>query len=265
MSHLTQRFAELASRGEKALIAYVTAGDPSLEDLPEILATLEQAGADVIEVGIPFSDPIADGPTIQASTQRALDRGVSPRQVLETAATARVEVPLVLMGYTNPVHRWGFRSFAEAARDAGISGTILSDLTPEESDEWIAASRAAGLDTIFLAAPTSTEARLRAVCERSTGFVYAVSRTGVTSAQVEVPKEVQGLVSRIKECTKTPVGVGFGISRPDHVAMVCQVADAAVVGSSLVDLLARAWNGGQGRAEIADYVASLKAATRRSA
>lgn len=264
MSALSQCFAALRSRGEKALVCYVTAGDPSLEDLPNILSALEEGGADVIEIGLPFSDPIADGPTIQASTQRALDRGVSPRKVLAAASHAKVSAPLVLMGYTNPVHHWGFEAFAKAARESGISGTILSDLTPEESDDWVAASRAADLDTIFLAAPTSTDDRLRAVCQRSSGFVYAVSRTGVTSALVEVPPEVQGLVGRIKTFTDLPVGVGFGISRPEHVRMVCQVADAAVVGSSLVDLLARVWDEGRGRAQVVDYVASLKAATRAS-
>jgi len=262
MSALSQRFADLQSRNEKALICYVTAGDPSLEALPEILSALEGAGADVIELGVPFSDPIADGPTIQASTQRALDRGVSPRKVLETVSRANVGVPLVLMGYANPVHHWGFCDFAKAAREAGVSGTILSDLTPEESDDWIAASRDSGLDTIFLAAPTSTDARLQAVCERSSGFVYAVSRTGVTSALVEVPPEVRGLVQRIKSFTDLPVGVGFGISRPEHVRMVCEVADAAVVGSSLVDLLANRWQDGAGLREVSDYVSGLKAATQ---
>lgn len=262
MTELSQRFVDVRAKGEKALICYVTAGDPSLEELPAVLAALEEGGADIIEIGLPFSDPIADGPTIQASTQRALDRGVTPRKVLETVQRAPSSAPLVLMGYTNPVHYWGFEAFAEAAREAGISGTILSDLTPEESDEWIASSRAAGIDTIFLAAPTSTDERIQAVCERSSGFVYAVSRTGVTSAKVEVPVEVQSLVTRIKAVSDLPVGVGFGISRPEHVRMVCQVADAAVVGSSLVDLLASEWNDGNGRAFIVEYVASLKAATR---
>lgn len=262
MSPISQRFAEVASRGEKALVCYVTAGDPTLEALPEVLSALEEGGADIIEIGLPFSDPIADGPTIQASTQRALDRGVTPRKVLEAVHRSQTNAPLVLMGYTNPVHYWGFEAFAQAAKEAGISGTILSDLTPEESDDWIAASRKAGIDTIFLAAPTSTDERIRAVCQRSSGFVYAVSRTGVTSAKVEVPVEVQGLVSRIKSFSELPVGVGFGISRPEHVQMVCQVADAAVVGSSLVDLLASVWNDGAGRTKIVDYVASLKAATR---
>lgn len=261
MSILSQRFAALHEQGDKALVCYFTAGDPSLEDLPDIVATLEEAGADVIEIGMPFSDPIADGPTIQASTQRALDRGVTPIAVLEAIAKTKTSLPLVMMGYTNPVYHWGFERFAKAAREAGLSGSILSDLTPEEADGWIKASRAHGLDTIFLAAPTSTDARLDAVCAKSSGFVYAVSRTGVTSAGIEVPPEVKGLVERIKGRTELPVCVGFGISKPEHVRMVCEVADGAVVGSWLVDLLAKEWNGGEGRAAIRDAVAKLKAAT----
>jgi len=263
MSALSDRFQALSARGEKALVCYFTAGDPSLDGLPKIVSTLEEAGADVIEIGMPFSDPIADGPTIQASSQRALDRGVTPKCVLDAISKAEASVPLVLMGYTNPVYRWGFEKFAQDAKSAGLSGTILSDLTPEESDEWTNTCRAAGLDTIFLAAPTSTDSRLVKVCAKSTGFVYAVSRTGVTGAGSEAPPEVKDLVSRIKSRTELPVCVGFGISRPEHVRMVCEVANGAVVGSWLVDLLATSWQAGSGRAEILDRVAELKSATRR--
>jgi tryptophan synthase alpha chain len=262
MSALQERFRALQAKGERALVCYVTAGDPALDELPAIVEALEEAGADVVEIGLPFSDPIADGPTIQASTQRALDRGVTPRAVLETVAQCRASLPLVLMGYTNPVHRRGYEAFARDAREAGLCGTILSDLTPEEADEWLAASREYGLDTIFLAAPTSTEARLQAVCSRSSGFVYAVSRTGVTGAASQAPPEVAELVGRVKRCTELPVCVGFGISRPEHVRMVCAAADGAVVGSWLVDLLASSWNGGKGREEVMRQVAALKAATR---
>ena len=260
MSVLADRFSWLKERGEKALICYFTAGDPSLEALHEIVTTLDSAGADVIEIGMPFSDPIADGPTIQASSQRALDRGVTPKAVLEAISRVKATVPLVLMGYTNPVYRWGFRNFARDAKVAGLSGTILSDLTPEESDDWIEASRNAGLDTIFLAAPTSTDARLDSVCSRASGFVYAVSRTGVTGAASQAPPEVKELVSRIKGRTKLPVCVGFGISKPEHVRMVCDVADGAVVGSWLVDLLASSWKDGLGRTEVIERVADLKRA-----
>lgn len=250
-----------AGVGRKKLVCFVTAGDPSLEDLPGILSALEEGGADLIEVGLPFSDPIADGPTIQASSQRALDRGVTPGAVLDSLAGCKVRVPIILMGYYNPILRMGLDEFARRARQAGASGTIVSDLTPEESGPWIEASQRHGLDTVFLAAPTSTDARLDEVCRRSTGFVYAVSRTGVTGASNQAPPEVEQLVSRIKARTQTPVYVGFGISQPAHVQAVCRFADGAVVGSFLVDFIHREWIGGAGRDQIRDAVRALKAAT----
>jgi tryptophan synthase alpha chain len=261
MPSLTDRFALLRSRGEKALVLFVTAGDPPIDQLPAILAALEEGGADVIEVGIPFSDPIADGPTIQASSQRALDRGVTPLTVLTALKNSRVSVPLLTMGYYNTAHRVGLDRFASDLRSAGVSGTIMSDLTPEESDEWVRASRANGLENVFLAAPTSTDARVEEVCRRASGFVYAVSRTGVTGAGQTVPPDVANLVRRIKARTDLPVCVGFGISTPEHVRMVCEVADGAVIGSWLVDLLTREWNGGSGRDMIVERIRALKAAT----
>lgn len=241
---------------------FVTAGDPSLEELPEILGALQDAGADVLEVGIPFSDPIADGPTIQASSQRALDRGVTPRGVLEALGRAQLHVPVVLMGYYNPILRLGLQSFASDARDAGASGVIVSDLTPEEAGNWRAAARGAGLDTIFLAAPTSTDQRLDAVCNATTGFVYAVSRTGVTGVSKSLPPEATALVDRLRARTETPVCVGFGISRPEHVREVCAVADGAVVGSWLVDRLATDWSDPVKRGGLMNEVRALKEATR---
>lgn len=264
MGRVSERFAVLAGRGEKALVPFVLAGDPSLDVLPAILDTLAEAGADVIEVGIPFSDPIADGPTIQAAGQRALDRGVTPTMVLETLSRWQRPdgPPVVLMGYLNPILRMGFDEFASRAAEAGCAGTIVSDLTPEESDDWRAASTKAGLDTIFLAAPTSTDERLDVVCRCSTGFVYAVSRTGVTGAAQAAPPEVADLVRRIKSRTDRAVCVGFGISRPEQVAMVCEVADGAVVGSWLVDRLAADWNDGKGREALIEAVRALKEATK---
>ena len=259
---LASRFTDLRQKGEKALVTFVTAGDPPLEDLPVIVAALQEGGADVIEVGVPFSDPIADGPTIQAAGQRALDAGTTPRAVLEAVGRCRLQVPVVLMGYYNPVLRFGLRSFAEAARDAGVAGNIVSDLTPEEADPWIAASKACGLATVFLAAPTSTDERLDAVASRSTGFVYAVSRTGVTGASAALSPDAVGLVARLRARTESPVCVGFGISEPDHVRAVCEVADGAVVGSRLVSLLHEEWDGGAGRARVVEWVAALKAATK---
>lgn len=259
---LSDKFESLRQRGEKALVTFVTPGDPSITELPAILEMLQEAGADIIEVGIPFSDPIADGPTIQASSQRALDRGVTPGSVLLALSKATLEVPVVLMGYYNPILRRGLHNFAAAAREAGVAGLIVSDLTPEESAEWVEACRANSLDTVFLVAPTSTDERIAAVCQRSTGFVYAVSRTGVTGAGQEAPPEVTGLVSRIKACATVPVCVGFGISTPEHVRMVCSVADGAVVGSWLVDQLHKNWGPGVGGRAVKNAVAELKAATR---
>lgn len=262
MGSISDRFATLASRGEKALIVFVTAGDPELDQLPSILETLQEAGADLIEIGIPFSDPIADGPTIQASNQRALDNGVNPADVFKILRSCTLSVPAIVMGYYNTALRRGLDAFAGDLQAAGLSGAILSDLTPEESDEWIAASHRHGTSPIFLAAPTSTDERLDIVCGRSEGFVYAVSRTGVTGALEEVPPEVRHLVGRIKSRTDLPVCVGFGVSKPEHVAAICEVADGAVVGSWLVNLIHQEWNGGQGKDSVRQKVAELKAATR---
>lgn len=259
---ISETFARLRARNEHALIAYVTAGDPSLDQLPPILEALVEGGVDVIEVGMPFSDPIADGPTIQASTQRALDRGVTPGAVLDCLGSCNAGVPVLLMGYYNPVLQAGLTDFAERAKLAGVTGAIISDLTPEESDAWTSAARPMGIDTIFLAAPTSTDARLDIVCAKSSGFVYAVSRTGVTGAGSEVPSEVSQLVGRLKARTELPICVGFGISRPEHVRMVCAVADGAVVGSFIVDKLANEWKDGAGRDGFIEAIRELKAATR---
>lgn len=259
---LSATFDALRSRGERALIVFVTAGDPDLKTLPELLQALAEGGADVIEVGLPFSDPIADGPVIQASSQRALDRGVNHAAVLEALSRSKVDAPLVLMGYYNPILRRGLSEFAAAARAAGVSGTIISDLTPEEAGPWIDASRAAGLDTIFLAAPTSTDERIAAVAQRSTGFVYAVSRTGVTGSHQAAPPDVGALVGRIRAHTQTPVCVGFGISRPEQVAEIVRVADGAVVGSWLVSWLSEHWRAGAGYQALVQAIRDLKEATR---
>jgi len=258
---LAEKFAQLRDRSEKALVLFVTAGDPSLSHLPAILEALVEGGADVIEVGIPFSDPFGEGPTIQASSQRALEKGVSAHSILDTLATTNLGVPLLTMGYYNPILRFGLKEFAEASRDAGVGGTIVSDLVPDESGAWCDACAEAGIDTVFLAAPTSTAQRIEEVAQRTTGFVYAVSRTGVTGAENAVPMDVRDLVSRIKALTDKPVCVGFGVSTPEHVKMVCEVADGAVVGSYLVNLLHREWKGGEGRPKIVEAVRQLKAAT----
>ena len=254
-------FKQLRAKSEKALVVFVTAGDPHLSQLPAIIDALQKGGADIIELGIPFSDPIADGPTIQAASQRALDAGATPRGVLESLHECDSKVPIVLMGYYNPVLRYGLSAFADAAHSAGARATIISDLTPEESEEWCEASRDNQLDTIFLAAPTSTEDRLDKVADQSTGFIYAVSRAGVTGASSSVPDSAIQLVHRLKNRTGTPVCVGFGISKPEHVREVCEVADGAVVGSSIVTLIHNLWSEGRGAEFLIEEVRQLKQAT----
>ena len=261
MNALTQRFADLRARDEKALVLFVTAGDPSLDQLPAIIDALIEGGADAIEIGIPFSDPFGEGPTIQASSQRALDSGVSARSILRTLSEVPKPIPMVTMGYYNPVLRFGLNEFAEASRDAGISGTIISDLVPDEADDWDAACATNDLSTIYLVAPTSTDQRILEVSRRSTGFVYAVSRTGVTGAESAVPPEVADLVAKIKLQTETPVCVGFGVSSAEHVRMICKVADGAVIGSALVKLLHEKWQNGAGRDLVVQTVREWKAAT----
>ncbi|HLK16915.1 MAG TPA: tryptophan synthase subunit alpha [Fimbriimonadaceae bacterium] len=258
MTSVSTHLSAIRDAGRKALVVFVTAGDQPLSDLPVIIATLEEGGADLIEIGIPFSDPYGEGLTIQASSQRSLARGTTTRAVLEVLRGVRATVPLVTMGYVNPVMRFGFASYAEAIREAGVGGAIIQDLVPEEADEWCAACKASGLETVFLAAPTSTESRIAAVCERSTGFVYAISRTGVTGAGQEAPPEVADLVTKLREKTKLPICVGFGISKAEHVKMVCRVADGAVVGSALVQLMHERWESDRGA--VVEYLRGLRGA-----
>jgi tryptophan synthase alpha chain len=263
MSRLANRLEALRERGEKALICYVVAGDPSLERTVDIVSALADAGVDAIELGVPFSDPLADGPSIQASSQRALEQGVTVAKVFETvhAIRARTDIPIVLMTYFNPTLRYGVDRFARDAAAAGVDGTIQTDLTPEEADDWLAASRANSLDTVFLLAPTSTNDRIDVVARLSSGFVYCVSRTGVTGARQDIPEELPSLIMRVKERTRTPVCVGFGISNPDHVRRIGALADGVVVGSALVDVIARNGDGPSLLTEVHAFTAGLKAAT----
>lgn len=238
---------------------FLTGGDQPLEELPELVETLAGAGADVVEVGIPFSDPFGEGVTIQGSSQRALDNGATPRSILAAIKACKASIPVVTMGYYNPILRFGLEEFAQASKDSGSFGTIVSDLVPDEAEEWCEASTKAGISTIFLVAPTSTEARIQEVAKRSTGFVYVVSRTGVTGAENQVPSDVSDLVRKVKTLTDKPVCVGFGISKPEHVRMVCEVADGAVVGSALVSLLHECWP--KDKQRVVQFVRSLKEAT----
>ena len=264
MSRIEARFADLRGRGEGALIVFVVAGHPSPGESEEALTAIADAGADIIELGIPFSDPLADGPVIQAASQQALGAEVTPARVLEMARRFRRErgVPLVVMTCYNPVWQFGVERFAGEAAAAGVDGVIVTDLPPEESGEWVGAARRGGLDTVFLLAPTSSADRIKKVVDLASGFVYRVSRMGVTGARAELPADLQDLVGRIRAATRKPVAVGFGISRPEHVAEVCGLADGAVVGSAVVALM----DGEQGSAglgqAVAGFVRELKGATR---
>jgi tryptophan synthase alpha chain len=225
--------------GRKALIAYLTAGDPSPDRTPAFVAALERGGADLIELGVPFSDPIADGPVIQRGADRALKAGTSVRKVLEIARKIREtsQIPLLLFTYMNPVLRYGLDALARDAKAAGIDGCLLTDLSVEEAEPYVAAMRSAGLDTVFLAAPTSTPERLKLIAKYSTGFVYLVSRTGVTGERASVSNELAPLVTAMRGTTKLPLAAGFGISTREQAAAVAKIADGIVVGSAIVRLI----------------------------
>jgi tryptophan synthase alpha chain len=233
------RIESIFKNGRKALIAYITAGDPTPEKTPELVAALERGGVDLIELGVPFSDPIADGPVIQRGAERALKAGTNVKKVVEIAAKIRKTsaIPLLLFTYMNPVLRYGLDALARDAKAAGIDGCLLTDLSVEEALSYTGAMRSAGLDTVFLAAPTSTPARLKLVAEYSRGFVYLVSRTGVTGERASIADSLAPLVSSMRAVTKLPLAVGFGISTPEQARDVARLADGVVVGSAFVRLV----------------------------
>jgi tryptophan synthase alpha chain len=222
--------------GHKPLIAYITAGDPTPERTPELVFALERGGADLIELGVPFSDPIADGPVIQRGAERALKAGTNVKRVLEIAKKIREksQIPLLLFTYLNPVMKYGIDKLARDAKAAGIDGCLLTDVSVEEAGAYVDAMRAADLDTVFLAAPTSTPERLKLVAKYSSGFAYLVSRTGITGEQSTVSESVAPLVKSMRAITKLPLAVGFGISTPDQAREVAELADGVVVGSAFV-------------------------------
>ncbi len=263
-NRLDLTFARLKAAREGALVTFLTAGDPTLEGTPALIAALARSGADVVELGIPYSDPLADGPSIQASSQRALDRGVTPDTVLQTVRDARAltDVPLVLMTSYNLALRCGLERFARTFTEAGADGAILTDLPPEEAAPWKAAADAVGIATIFLVAPTSTPARIALIAGSAGGFVYCVSRTGVTGARAEMSSELAALIGRIRAATDKPVCVGFGVSTPAHVRQVLETADGAVIGSALVDFLHKTAGRPDAGEQLATLVGSWKAAAR---
>jgi tryptophan synthase alpha chain len=233
-SRISRLFDRLRAEKRPALIAYIVGGDPSPAATPEIVAALERGGADLIELGVPFSDPIADGPVIQRGSERALKAGTKLSTVLDIAAQIRKqsEIPLLLFTYMNPVLRYGLEPLARAAVTSGIDGCLLTDLSVEEAEPYIHVMRKAGLDTVFLAAPTSSRRRLELVAKYSTGFIYLVSRTGVTGERTSVSDSVAPLVAAMRGVTKLPLAVGFGVSTADHVRSIGAVADGVVVGSA---------------------------------
>jgi tryptophan synthase alpha chain len=257
MSRIGQRFARLRAEGRKAFVAFVTAGDPSLEKTVETAVALDREGVDVLELGVPFSDPLADGPVIQRSSERALGRGTTLPDVLEAVRRirGRCEIPLLLFSYFNPLLRHGLERLANEGRAAGLDGVLVTDLPPEEAEGWLSVARAHGLDTVFLAAPTSPAERLRKVAEATRGFVYAVSRTGVTGERQALSDDARPLVDRLKALTTEPVALGFGISTPEQVAAAASVADGVVVGSALVRFLEERPEG-----DLAAHVRWLKSA-----
>jgi len=264
MSRITETFDALRRAGRKAFIPFIVAGDPDLETTAALIPELARAGADLIELGVPFSDPIADGPVIQRASERALRRGVTLGGVLEVVRQVRraERVPIVLFSYYNPMLQFGPARLSSEACRAGVDGVLATDLTPEESAPFVAEMRRNGIDTVFLAAPTTTPARLPRILEVCSGFLYLVSRTGVTGARASLPEDLAGMLTAVRAQTELPVAVGFGISTAEQVAAVWQHADAAVIGSALVARLEAGLEAGLGSPDrvrqLGDYARSLR-------
>lgn len=237
MNRIDKKFNELRKNRKKGFIAYITAGDPTLKITACLIPELEKSGVDLIELGVPFSDPLADGLTNQKAAERALLQGVSVRKILDMVRKVRIntKVPIILFTYLNPVFRYGWLKFAKDASAAGVDGILILDLPAEESDMQREILAAEGIKMIYLVAPTSTEKRIKLICRRASGFIYYVSRTGVTGMRKSVQTSVEPMVKKIKKHTKLPVAVGFGISKPNQVKQIAQYADAVVVGSAIVN------------------------------
>jgi tryptophan synthase alpha chain len=263
-TRISKRFADLRASGELGIVAYITAGDPSLDATLTFVLALAEAGADVIELGVPFSDPLADGPTIQRASERALKSGTTLAGVLDLVRRIRQssQVPLVLFSYFNPILQMGLEKFAAAAASADADGVLATDLTPEESDDYRRILAAQHLDTIFLGAPTSTDERLAKIAACSSGFLYLISRTGVTGAKDTLPDDLPALLRCARSVTQLPIAVGFGISLPGHVSVLGGLADAAVVGSALVSEIEKAQSVDAAASALGNRIRSLKEAAR---
>lgn len=264
MNRIKQRFQALKATGEKAFIPYITAGDPGLEMSGEIVLALERAGADIVELGVPFSDPVGDGVVIQEAAQRAIARGVSLRSVLHLVRDIRrhSEIPILLFSYLNPILAYGFEEFARDASAAGADGVLCVDLPPEEAEAYKTILDKAGLCTVFLAAPTTPEDRLDLIARMSSGFIYYISRLGVTGEQAELSATLREEVARVERHAKQPVAVGFGISTPEQARQVGAIAEAVVVGSAIVRLIASLGDDPGLPAEVEAFVRTLADAAK---
>jgi tryptophan synthase alpha chain len=261
-SRIDARFRDLRERRAKGLVVYLTAGDPSLDTTGELLAAIDRAGADVIELGVPFSDPLADGPVIQRASERALKGGATLSKIIEGLPRwcESVRVPIILFSYYNPVLQYGLEKFARDTARAGASGALMVDVTAEEAEPYVAAMRGENLDTIFLASPTSPDDRLQRAASLTTGFFYLISRTGTTGERREISSTLKPLVERARKFTSLPLAVGFGISNPSQVREVTAIADAAVVGSAIVHAIEEKFPAG-GAAAVETFVRRLKEGT----
>ncbi len=255
MTKITRVFRQLKKKNKKVLIPYIMAGDPTLTDTKKFISELEKSGADLIEIGVPFSDPLADGPTIQRAAERALKQGVTLKKVLNLVKETRAvsEIPLILMTYYNPVFKYGIEGFVKDAVSAGVDGIIIPDLIPDEADNFLRLTNKNKLDTIFLLAPTSTEERIRKIAKASTGFIYYVSITGTTGAKILIDKTMKDTLSAIKKVSGKPVAVGFGISTLEDASAAAKLAEGVIVGSAIVRLIS------EGK-DIGDFVKALKKA-----
>jgi len=261
MSRLVQCLEALKLSKSKALVTFITAGDPDLTTTEQMIHLLEESGADIIELGVPFSDPMADGPTIQLSSERALSAGTTLTAILATIRNVRrtTDIPIILMGYLNPIHAYGYGRFSRDAVQAGVDGVLLVDMPPEESDEFLRTANEHGLNVIFLLTPTSDSSRIDAVNRLGRGFIYYVTVTGVTGARQEISGSLAGELARVREKVTLPVMAGFGISTPEQATRVAALADGVVVGSALVKLFQQ-YSGTQLQHELKGLVQALKQA-----
>lgn len=260
MSRIDAAFRDLRAAGKTGLVTYVTAGDPDLERSRDLLIRLDRAGADVIEVGVPFSDPLADGPVIQRATERAIAAGTTLVKVLGLVSDVRAEVdaPIVIFSYANPILRMGLDEFVTRAKSAGVDGVLTLDVPPEEATQFRQALSKARIDTIFLLSPTTSADRIRRAAALGTGFLYGISRLGVTGVRDDVSSSARELAERVRQETAMPLALGFGFSRPEHVRAVADIADAAVVGSALVNVIAEHGRSPALLDEVERYVRWLK-------